>query len=137
MNNLKTKVRLWHVCVLFIFFFLSGLPAYADLVVPSSRVTSHLNVRQQPDVNSPVVGILSPGETAELAGSVPHWYKLTLNNGTQGFVSKAWAQVVSGTGEAGKTIRMGSWNIMKLGHNNPKDFPLVAKIIDSNFVSDQ
>jgi len=133
MNNLKTKFRLWHVCVLFIFFVLSGLPAYADLVMPSSRVTSHLNVRQQPDVNSPVVGTLSPGESAKLAGSVPHWYRVTLVNGTQGFVSKAWAQVVSGVLDAEKKIRVGSWNIKKLGHNNPKDFPLVAKIINSNF----
>ena len=133
MNNLKTKLRLWHVCVLFIFFVFSGLPAYADLVMPSSRVTSHLNVRQQPDVSSPVVGTLSPGESAELTGSVPHWYKVTLNNGTQGFVSKAWAQVVAGVEEAERTIRVGSWNIKKLGHGSSKDFPLVAKTIDSNF----
>lgn len=77
--------------------------------------------------------ILSPGESAELRGSVSHWYGVTLNNGTLGFVSKAWAQVVSDALEADKTIRIGSWNIKKLGHGSSKDFLLVAKTIDSNF----
>ena len=92
MIDLKTKSRLWFLCLSLIFLILSGLPAYADLVIPSDRVTSHLNVRQQPDVNSPILGKIRPDESAELLDSVPYWYKVMLDNGTQGFVSKAWAK---------------------------------------------
>jgi len=117
-----------------ILILLSFIPrSFADQVTPSGRVISHLNVRQNPDVNSDVVGKLKPNETAELLESVPYWYKIRLNNGTQGFVSKAWAVKVADAEETGQVIRVGSWNIKKLGHGSSKDYDRVATIINSNF----
>jgi hypothetical protein len=103
------------------------------LVIPSSRVTSHLNVRQQASVGSSVVGTLSPSESAELLGSVPYWYHIRLSDSTEGFVSKAWASTISDSEETGELIRLGSWNIKKLGHGNSKNYTLVAQVIESNF----
>jgi hypothetical protein len=112
---------------------LTAIPASADRVIPSSRVTSHLNVRAQPNVNSSVVGILRPNESAELVDSVPYWYHVRLDDGTIGFVSKAWATIISEAQETGEVIRLGSWNIKKLGHGTSKDYNLVARVIESNF----
>jgi hypothetical protein len=57
-------------------------------------------------------------------------------NGQSGFVSKAWATRIpdqpiaaAGAGE----IRLGSWNIKKLGHGSNKNFALVAQIIESRY----
>lgn len=36
-----------------------------------------------------------PGQEAELIVSVPFWHKIRLSDGTEGFVSKAWAEVVA------------------------------------------
>jgi len=42
------------------------VPAYAELVLPSSRVTSSLKVRSAPNTGSTVVGKLLPGDAAVL-----------------------------------------------------------------------
>ena len=42
-----------------------------ERVIPSSRVSTHLNVRTTPNVNSDIVGTLQPGQSAELLNSVP------------------------------------------------------------------
>jgi hypothetical protein len=39
--------------------------------------------------------MLRPGEQVSLVGSVPSWYRVQLGDGTQGFVSKRWTQVVA------------------------------------------
>ena len=73
-------VTLWRAFPVFLALLLISVPANADRVIPSSRVTSHLNVRQQPNVNSATVGILRPNESAELVERVPYWYHVRLND---------------------------------------------------------
>ena len=109
------------------------IPANADQVVPSSRVTSHLNVREQQTVGSRVVGTLNPSESAELVESVPYWYHIKLHDGTPGYVSKAWSDTIPSAEAKGALIRVGSWNIKKLGHGSSTNFSLVAKVIKENF----
>lgn len=87
MNGVRTVV-----CVLLA--LLSQL-AWADRVVPSNRVESQLRVRAQPNSSSPTVGYLEPGDSAQLDDRIPHWYGITLDNGTRGYVSKAWSQVIA------------------------------------------
>lgn len=73
---------------------LGPLPAMADKITPSERVTSHVNVREEPSSDSVTVGKLRVGEQADLLASVPHWYKIRLPDGIVGFVSKGWTKLV-------------------------------------------
>ena len=122
-----------HTSFFIVFLLLFAPPAYADRIVPSDRVTTHLNVRRQASVGSDVVGRLRPNESAELVESVPYWYHVRLSDGTPGFVSKAWARRISEAQESGDIIRLGSWNIKKLGHGTSTNFALVGQVIESNF----
>ena len=115
-----------------VLFILPGFVS-ADRVIPSSRVTSVLNVRAQPNVDSTEVGQLQPNESAEFVNSVPYWYEIRLDDGQPGYVSKAWSQRVADAEQTGEILRLGTWNIKKLGHGDRKDFPLVASIIESHF----
>jgi len=110
--------------------------AWADRVVPSNRVETQLKLRAAPNGSSVTVGFLEPGDSAQLVESVPNWHHIRLDNGTQGYVSKAWSLVVSDSAPpaaAADSIRLGGWNIKKLGHGTSKDFALVAQVIEVNF----
>lgn len=102
--------------------------AVADRVTPNDRVDTRLRVREQPNTSSTIRGFLYPGESAEHEESVPYWYRVTLDDGTSGFVSKAYSRVVT-TVPATQVLRLGSRNIKRLGHGSSKDYPLVAEII--------
>lgn len=125
------KAILIHVSI--VFFLFSGVANAIDQVSPSDRVTSHLNVRQDSTKDSPVVGSLQPDQSAIHIESVPYWYLVELQNGVQGYVSKAWSELTNSHVEAIEHIRIGHWNIKKLGHGSSTNFPLVAKLIDDNF----
>jgi hypothetical protein len=112
---------------------LFSLAAWADRVVPSNRVETRLNVRAEPSSTSAVVGSLEPGDSARFDRSVPHWYAIILDDGTPGYVSKAWSQVIPEPVAAADSIRLGGWNIKKLGHGDAKNFALVVQIIELNF----
>ena len=107
--------------------------AQADQVVPSERVTSRLNVRLDASSSSEVVGALRPGEAAAFERSVPFWYEVTLTDGTRGYVSKAWSQRITDPSAGETVLRLGGWNVKKLGHGSRKDFARVAEVIEENF----
>lgn len=66
----------------------------SNRVIPSDRVESRLRIRGGPTTRGAIVGHLRRGESAELTGSVPFWYEVRLDDGTPGFVSKAWSDVI-------------------------------------------
>jgi len=96
-------------------------------ITPSDRVTSRVNVRAGASTDQPIVGKLQPGETAELLESFPRWDKVRLENGVEGFVSKAWTVEVAPS-PVSNAIRIGTWNMKKLGHGSTKDFALLTVI---------
>ena len=98
--------------------------AWAHRVAPNNRLENHLVVRAEARGGSAPVGRLEPGDSARLDASVPHGYQVTLDNGTQGFVSKAWSQTVPEPVAASDPIRLGGWNIKRLGHGNSTNFDL-------------
>jgi competence protein ComEC len=61
---------------------------FADVVTPTDDVVTRVIVRQSPSGQSAQVGSLTPGQEAELVGSVPNWYEVRLANGLTGFVPK-------------------------------------------------
>jgi hypothetical protein len=69
-------------------------PAAADLVVPSQRVRSGVVLRETASRDSRALGGLRPGDAAEYLSSVPEWFHVRLENGTAGFVSRAWTQMI-------------------------------------------
>ena len=115
-----------------LFVFLASSTAFADRVTPNHRVETRLNVRASASSDSTLRGQLNPGDTAELENSVPYWYEITMDDGTPGFVSKAYSRVIP-TVPASQVLRLGSWNIKKLGHGSAKNYPLTAQIIEDNF----
>ena len=71
-------------------------PAFAqDVVVPSDRVTSFVHIRAQPTSASVPRGQLRPGESLPFVRNVPRWREVRLPDGTTGFASKSWTQVVT------------------------------------------
>lgn len=122
-----------------ILFF--GLTSYscevwADRVTPSDRVQTVLRIRSDPDVQSTIIGLLSPGQSLPLKSSVSGWYEVSLATGDAGFVSKSWARLIPDVTPpiaASAELRLGSWNIRKLGHGENKNFPLLVQVIESNF----
>lgn len=121
------------ICPWVIFLFtLAGVQVTAaDQVTPSARVKTSLTVRQQPDAQSDQIGALLPGDKAPLVEALPYWFRVQLPDGTFGYVSKAWAKKI--TEQNSGVIRLGSWNIKKLGHGTSTDFPAVAGIIEDDF----
>ena len=101
-----------------LFVALCVTAVHAEDVTPSDRVASRLNVREQPSTDSPIVGKLVPGETATLIDSPARWYRIRLDNGALGYVSKAWSEVVATAARADASIRIGTWNLKKLGHGS-------------------
>lgn len=77
-------------------------PAWADDVVPSARVSSAVLVREAPSTDTAILGRLRPGDQADLIAEVSGWYQVRLPDGTIGYVSKAWTNLVpdSGSDEA-------------------------------------
>lgn len=125
-QNANTGV-FWLVALFLLIVIFDGFgPAYAELVTPSHRVTSFLNVRTEPTTSSDVVGVLTPGVYAVLDERIDRWHRIILGDGATGFVSKAWATLVP-------DIRLGTWNIKKLGHGATKDYSAVAAVINDHF----
>ncbi len=121
-------------CLSIIIFglFLWISQCYAAVVVPSDRVTTRLNVRSGPSATTSIVGKLNPDDEADYVDSVPRWHKVRLENGQVGYVSKSWSiKIDSQLGD--QYIRLGAWNIKKLGHGSKKNYPLVSQIINNNF----
>jgi len=118
-----------------ILFTLSVLvvTAHAALVTPSTRVTTRLNVRDGPSADNTIVAHLQPGEEATFVASVPFWYKIRMPDGTPGFVAKSWSELIEEAPGTVQGLRIGAWNIKKLGHGTQKDFPLVASLIEDHF----
>lgn len=122
------------VAGLFLFSDLLSQSSIAqDRVSPSDRVSTRLNVRSQPDARSAIIGSLQPGQSAILLEAIPNWYRIRLQDSREGYVSKAWARIVSAPTETADFIRLGSWNIKKLGHGNATNFSMVASIINENY----
>jgi uncharacterized protein YgiM (DUF1202 family) len=99
MSNVLRPVRLLPVVVFLV--LLTPTLVRADQVTPAPSVAGYVNVRESPTVDSPVVGKLVPGESAELRESVPYWYCVVLADGTTGYVSKAWTVTLSDAQESG------------------------------------
>src|SRR4029453_12935367 len=95
-TRMGSWVRVWagtSLCLV-----LTAVHGWADVVVPSPDVTTRVIVRESAPAQSAQIASLVPGQQLELVGSVPNWHEVRLPNGTLGFVSKRWTQVIpSGT----------------------------------------
>lgn len=96
MNNVGPSLKIF----LALYFFLLAFPAFADQVTPSDRVKNFVSVKEDSSSDSNEVGKFKKGERAELVESVPRWHKVRLSDGQEGFVPKAWTQILA-AGPAG------------------------------------
>lgn len=67
--------------------------ANASEVLPSTRVSTAVMVREGPSTDTIILARLRPGETATLVDEVSGWYIIELNDGRRGYVSKVWTTV--------------------------------------------
>lgn len=76
---------------------LGAIPStgFAENVVPTDRVTTKVNVRKTNESDSPIVGALRPGDSAQYLEEEPGRYRIKLSNGTEGYVSKGWTRLVA------------------------------------------
>ena len=106
---------------------------FSQQVEPSERVTNYVNVREETNTQSVVVGQLNKGESANFLEEVPYWYKIKLINNTVGYVSKAWTIKTDTPPPAtGKMdLIIGSWNIKWFGYysTDKHNYNEIAKII--------
>jgi hypothetical protein len=96
-----------YTLVLFLVFVSLPLVLFADVVTPTDDVVTRVIVHETPSGQSAQVGSLTPGQQAELIGSVPNWYEVQLANGPTGFVPKTmdaghscWTTAASSTANA-------------------------------------
>jgi len=66
----------------------------SDVVVPSDRVSTGVNVRETPKTSGKILKVLAPGEQLQYVGTVPGWNEVILSDGRHGFVSKSWTRVI-------------------------------------------
>ncbi len=80
--------------------------AQNNQVHPSERVQSAVNVRAEPTTSSAVLDRLRPGENLEYLGEVPFWYRVRLEDGRAGYVSKAWTDLLEAAAAAAALYRV-------------------------------
>ncbi len=128
------KLRLLLICFITATLTFVSISVNADSIKANDRVESYLNVREQPNTKSSVVGVLRPNQTAELIESIPYWHHIRLTSGTTGYVSKAWSVIVTDTSQtSGKTdLVIGSWNIKWFGNKSEdkRDYSQMADSIE-------
>lgn len=66
----------------------STLPKLIVLQTP----TGYLRVREKPSLSGAEIGKVSPGDNLTYIEEVPGWYKVRLENGTEGYVSSSYIQ---------------------------------------------
>ncbi|WP_181008507.1 MBL fold metallo-hydrolase [Sphingomonas montanisoli] len=85
----------WLLLVLGLSIAVSPLHAQ-EQVQPDERVVRNVVVRSGPSTDTPAIEALVPGETLPVSGDVPLWYRVQLDDGRTGYVSKAWTVPVVG-----------------------------------------
>lgn len=105
--------------------------ARAEAVTPNERVHTGLRVRTAASTEAEILGFLLPGERVPHVRTEGAWREIVFE-GEPGFVASSYSRVLAE--EAGPAVlRLGAWNIKKLGHGDQKDYPAVARIIDQHF----
>src|SRR6476619_785901 len=88
----------WVLCVVTVLFL--SAQALADVVVPLDDVTNGVVIRRSASSSSARLGLLRPGQQADLVGSVPGWHRIQIAAGSTAFVSKRWTRVIASSGPA-------------------------------------
>lgn len=76
----------------------------APTLEPNERVVAGLNVRAEPNSNAQVVAVLRQGDRVTQIGSVPFWYRVRLENGSEGWAAKAYLQAAASGPTPGATV---------------------------------
>ena len=66
----------------------------ADVVVPIDAVQNNVNIRQSPENGADIVGRLPQGAWLTLTERVPGWNGVELPDGSTGYISADWTQVL-------------------------------------------
>lgn len=80
----------------FLGLLVMGLPLLtgADSVEPVDAVENFVNIRQLPEPDAEIVGRLYKGMPLSLVEAVAGWNAVEMSDGTTGFVSADWSQII-------------------------------------------
>lgn len=98
MRPLKVGVQL------ILLFLLAGSVSAQTLV--RIRV-EHANSREAPNSHATVLAVLNKGDTLELTGAVPYWYKVRLSDGRTAYVAKSLCEAVPSATESNAEAEAG------------------------------
>ncbi len=127
------RLRFWLALLIGVGVLVSAVPARAERIITTPDVMNRVKLRHRPTLDSPAIGSLRFNESAELLESLPYWYHIKLDNGVPGYVSRGYTRKLSEAEADGEIIRVGFWNIRKLGRNPSADYKLIARVVEANF----
>lgn len=104
-------INLAQLTIIAICLFFLPFQVLADVVVPSDRVTSALNVRHL--TTGEIVGQIPKGGQAQYMNSISGYYIVMLSDGTLGKVAKSWSRKVEGS--TSSTLKVATFNIQIFG----------------------
>jgi len=119
---------------LIILFLLITCSVFSQLVIPSERVQTHVNVRSEASSSSEVISSLEIGAHGVLLGTVPYYYHIRCNDSIVGYVSKAWTNLIDEILDIDTSdIVIGSWNIKWFGYykEDKHDYSAMVDIIET------
>ncbi len=70
----------------------TAIPMSSEKVIIKNTPTGFLRVREEPSTGAREIGRVNPQETYKLVDENTSWFKIELNGGTQGWVSKTYAE---------------------------------------------
>ena len=70
----------------------NNIPDEKERVEITETPTGWLNVRKGPDTEFEIITKISPGETYQLLEEEDNWYRISLNDGTDGWISGEYAK---------------------------------------------
>lgn len=95
MTILNQQTQLWLVVAALIAALAAHCaPAHAEVVEPNDRVREFVTVRVRANAASPPRSYLRVGEQADLLSTRPGWYRVRLEDGTEGFVLKSYTRIL-------------------------------------------
>lgn len=90
------RIRLAALVAWLALLCVTGAVHAEDTVTPTDAVVHRVNVRRFASTGATkVIGSLAPGEHATLLADIPGWYRVQLQDGTVGYVSKRWTRLGS------------------------------------------